>query len=268
VGLDFPLVGGVCERRDSNPHVRGHRDLNPARLPVPPRSRAAVRAYNSVPRGPVPRRGWRDERSGVRTVLPGRRFSSGGPAVNLQTGAPQWQGATRQRRRRNRTSDTTPATIARKTATIKTITTKTQIHSGPGIARLLRLVAVGALGSNLPSGLIRAASFYPATGSDNRARLLTGARPGCITRPAAGGLVRPSEPARQRFHQTPPGAPPIPARFLASSGGRGDGHRGAGDRHRRLPHLPPVGAIVVLVLANNAGGRPEHLGVGGSPELT
>jgi len=98
--------------------------------------------------------------------------------VNLQTGAPQWQGATRQRRRRKRTSDTTPATIARKTATIKTITTKTQIHSGPGIARLLRLVADGALGSNLPSGLIRAASFYPATGSDNRARLLTVARPG------------------------------------------------------------------------------------------
>ena len=116
--------------------------------------------------------------------------------MNLQTGAPQWQGATRQRRPRKRTSDTTPATIARKTATIKTITTKTQIHSGPGIAQLLRLVAVGALGSNLPSGLIRAASFYPATGSDNRARLLTGARPGRLTRPAAGGsgAALPSRP--------------------------------------------------------------------------
>jgi hypothetical protein len=36
-----PLVDSLkagCERRDSNPHVRRHRDLNPARLPVPPRS--------------------------------------------------------------------------------------------------------------------------------------------------------------------------------------------------------------------------------------
>ena len=137
--------------------------------------------------------------------------------MNLETGAPQWQGATRQRRRRKRTSDTTPATIARKTATIKTITTKTQIHSGPGIARLLRLVADGALGSNLPSGLIRAASFYPATGSDNRARLLTVARPGRLTRPAAGGLVPPFQagqtalPPDPTWSATHPG--PIPSQL-------------------------------------------------------
>jgi hypothetical protein len=56
-----------CERRDSNPHGRSHRDLNPARLPVPPRSRPAdsrppgrgagdrsTRRTNSFPRVPVP----------------------------------------------------------------------------------------------------------------------------------------------------------------------------------------------------------------------
>jgi hypothetical protein len=200
---------GVCERGDSNPHGLPHRDLNPARLPVPPRSRAASRAYNSVPQGPVPRRGWRDGRSGWRSDR------AAGPALlQRRTGRepadrrPAVQGATRQRRRRKRTSDTTPATIARNTATITTITTKTQIHSGPGIARLLRLVADGSLGSNLPSELIRAASFYPATGSGNRARLLTGARPGRLTRP---GCRRSGAAPRSRPDSAsprPPGAPP------------------------------------------------------------
>jgi hypothetical protein len=31
----------LCERGDSNPHGSPHRDLNPARLPVPPRSPTA-----------------------------------------------------------------------------------------------------------------------------------------------------------------------------------------------------------------------------------
>src|SRR3954454_21379242 len=31
-----------CERGESNPYARGHRDLNPARLPVPPLSRAHI----------------------------------------------------------------------------------------------------------------------------------------------------------------------------------------------------------------------------------
>src|ERR1700677_808258 len=31
-----------CGRRDSNPHDFGHRNLNPARLPVPPRPRSAL----------------------------------------------------------------------------------------------------------------------------------------------------------------------------------------------------------------------------------
>ena len=35
------------------------------------------------------------------------------------------------------------------------------------------------------------------------------------------------------------------------------GHGGAGHRHRRLLHLPPVGAIVALVLANSAQKRIE-----------
>src|SRR5215467_4322671 len=36
-----------CERGDSNPHGITHRNLNPARLPVPPLSRAAARYYTS-----------------------------------------------------------------------------------------------------------------------------------------------------------------------------------------------------------------------------
>jgi hypothetical protein len=42
----------VCERGDSNPHVRRHRLLRPARLPIPPLSPGAiVPAPGSVHRG-------------------------------------------------------------------------------------------------------------------------------------------------------------------------------------------------------------------------
>ena len=39
VRRQIAAAGGRCARRDSNPHVRGHQDLNLARLPVTPLAR-------------------------------------------------------------------------------------------------------------------------------------------------------------------------------------------------------------------------------------
>jgi hypothetical protein len=193
VDMAASLVGARAGQADATATHLG-KQLPASRRPPGPRSTAALRA-GSRGLGPTGHAAGPAHCSNRRA---GREPANRRPAVATHAGQ------RRPRRPRRRTSDTTPATIATITATSTAIATATQIHSGPGMARLLRLVADGALGPNLPSGLIGAASHYPATGPGNRARLLTG-----------GGAAWPSHPGPARAPATSlvptgTGVPPAP----------------------------------------------------------
>src|SRR6185369_1693016 len=53
---NLPATWTWCARRESNPHIFRYWNLNPARLPVPPRARPKIVARNLVQRGQVEHR--------------------------------------------------------------------------------------------------------------------------------------------------------------------------------------------------------------------